>query len=268
LYRAKDKWRLIRSETLQKLNPSPDALMIALAGLVDDSMLEQIAVADYGTGAEEAILLRRVRDDHEVIAPMPFVLREVLNLTRWSEPERDHPDSEDQQRRGHIIRAFACAVLLRFNVEPSNQGHDDGENQTLAQLLASLVTFGILYQVAALRFVAWRVQAINVIYEDDPFFILALLVLALRTYTDFTADELHEIVDCLYAFEGQVRQSQFVTADNPEPWLLGLTNFDQRHDVWRQIGKEIATLAVNHNDSSIGTLILDIAKRIAGDSTL
>jgi hypothetical protein len=255
---------MIRPEILQKLNPAPDALLNALSEEVDDGMLMEIAAADYGMETEEHLAqLYRIRDSHEIPAPMGWNPREVLNLTRWHEPDKTYPEVGEQNRRGHLIRAFACTVLLVANTDPSNVGYFDGENQTLAQLLASLPVIGSPFQVNVLRFIAWRAQDFSDIHEDGLFYLLALLILILRTKAPVTTPELQEIIDYLYVFEKQIRQEQSTYSTPPETWLLGLTYFAHCHDFWIQIGKEIGAFAPQYKNSSVESALLDIANRLA-----
>ncbi len=260
---------MIRPETLQKLNPDPDALLIALSELVDDSMLEEIANADYGMETEEHLAqLRRIRDEHIVPSPMRWNPGEVLSLVHFRDPDQKYPDRDDENLRGHIIRAFACAVLLRSNAEVADDNYHDGQNQTLVQLLASLPVIGESLQVEARRFVAWRIQDLRGSYEDAPFYVLALLVLILRTHADLTSAELQEIIDYLFVLERQIRlEFYYSMPEHSEPWLLGLTYFDQRHHVWKLIGKEIGTLAANYRDTGLKPALLDISRRLTDEST-
>jgi hypothetical protein len=254
---------MVRLEILQKLNPAPDALLGALAPIVDDSMLQEIAAADYGMNIEENLAqLIRIRDNLEVLAPMRWEPREVLNLTCWSEPNWNYPHQTEQSRRGHFIRAFACAALLQAYPEPENIEYFDSENATLAQLLSSLPMLGTPFEIAALRFMAWRAQDLSKTYEDAPFHILALLVLILRTRADLTTTELHEIIDYLYVLESQIRSEQCGHPENSNSWLLGSTIFNQKHDVWRQIGKEIGVLAASYEDSTIETALQKMSKQL------
>jgi hypothetical protein len=261
-------YRLIRSEILQKLNPAPDALLDALAEIVDDSMLEEIASADYGMEVEAHLAqLYRIRDDHKALFPIGWNPREVLQLTRWSEPDRFYPVQSEKHRREHILRAFACAALLWTTLEPSNQDYEEGQNQTLVQLLTSLMVLGDPFQVPALRFIAWCAQNVTDYYEEGPFYIITLLVLILRTHADLTTNELQEIIDYLYSIEQQIGDARKVNSAYSDRWLLRLTSFDQRHKVWKQIGDEIGTLAINYKDSNIELFLGDIASRLTNEST-
>jgi hypothetical protein len=242
----------------------------ALKGQVDDSMLQDIASADYGTNIKEHLAqLQRIRDEGEILPGMPWCPGEVLRLTRWSEPDKNETASSQQKQHAHIIRAFACAVLLRANGEylraadelPDRWG-EDAENETLVQLLASLPVLGLPFQVAALRFIAWRVQDLTDTGPDGPYFVLALLALVLRTLADLTRAEVREIIDNVHALEKHIREEWIPLPEQSETWLLGLPFHNQRHNVWRQIGKEISEFAVKYKGSDLEPALLDIARRL------
>src|SRR4029077_11198042 len=105
--------------------PSADLLLERARQQTDDAMLEEIARADYGFEADELIVeLRAIRDEGIVPDQMRWQLVEVLELTRFSNPERPNlPPFEPGPTgpRGHQTRLFACAVLLRAAAAPQNQ---------------------------------------------------------------------------------------------------------------------------------------------------
>lgn len=254
----------MHEQLIEKLNPDPDVLMIELSKLVDDSMLAEIANADYSAGFEESLAeLYKIRDRAEGLVPMQYYPREVLHLTRWSEP--DSFDMVDSRIRGHTIRAFACAALLRADAEPPNWDYCFSENDTLAQLLASLPYLERVDQNVALRFLAWRVQRLPLAIEhiEDAFFLLALLILALRTGASLSNAELAELIAWLFDAEldeHTAPDNRWATGDSQ--WLLGLTMFDQEHNVWVSLGTEIANIAAGQTDTGIRQSLLDIAARL------
>jgi hypothetical protein len=207
-----------------------EALLDYLRPQIDDDMLLEIASCDYGMDVEEYHAgLRLIRDGREVLAyPGPA---EVLELTRWSEPDDPNWRPGSPGRRGHLMRAFACAALLRAGGVPANRGYISSENETLAQLLASAVYLGRPTQEAAARFLAWRVGG-EQDDEDRPFCAFALLFLVVPLADGrFPEDGIASLADAILAEEKRARDSSWRAS--PNPWLLGLTMFDQRHHVWR-----------------------------------
>src|SRR5690348_2450110 len=151
----------MHQRSLEFFKPSRDELLEKVSELVDDSMLREISEADYEQDADVHLPhLRRLRDDGE-LPPAEWHPREVLELIRWSEPEDPNWRPGSVGRRGHIMRAFACAALLRMGSEPINRNYVEGENQTLVQLLVSVDVLGGSLPLSTRRFVAWRLSIFN-----------------------------------------------------------------------------------------------------------
>lgn len=222
----------------------PDVLMTLLSRQVDDSMLREIAEADYGLDCDEHLeALKRLRDRLEVQVPLNGIPREVLELIRWSEPDDPKWRPGRHGKRGHIMRAFACAALLRAAAEAGNSGYFEGENQTLAQLMASVLVLDRDVQVAAVRFLAWRVSSVD--GEDRPFFAFAILVLAAVLNGElFPQESLTLLADWVVAEEKRERETLQARYRSPSPqWLLGLTSYDMRHRVWRSLADRLVVEA-------------------------
>jgi hypothetical protein len=242
----------LRSLLLTKLNPDPDSLLIAISKHVDDSMLKGIAQADYGYDADLNFeQLRKIRDEQVVFAPMPWNPKEVLELTRWTTPNKMRL-SPRKLLQLHRIRAFVCAALLRAMAEPLNEGYFGGDNDTIAPLLESLLVLDLKVQKAAVRFFAWRVQHLSSYdVSVNPFYLLALLILFLRTEANIRRIELKTIIDWIYAEVRTAYQVQFYTRYRAKKaqWLTWLTVYNQRHMIWLDLGREIATIAENYGNS-------------------
>jgi hypothetical protein len=117
--------------------PDERSLLERLAPQVDDGMLREIAAADYGHGTDEHCLhLRRMIDDGVLPADGWYPL-EVLELIRWSEPDQPGWRPGDEGRRGHLMRAFCSAWLLRIGGTPGMNFEGDG-HATVLQLVLSL----------------------------------------------------------------------------------------------------------------------------------
>lgn len=240
-----------RDVLLEKLSPDADSLLTAISKHVDDSMLMNIASADYG---EDIALhfeqLRKIRDEQVVFAPMDWYPREVLELTRWNEPEKMKLSPYTLLQR-HTIRAFACATLLRAMAEPLNDGYFGGDNDTIAPLLESLSVLDVKLQKEALRFFAWRAQQLPP-YDASvaPFYLLALLILLLRTQATISRIELKTILDWIYAKVRTAYKLEYYMGQGIKgQWLTWITVYNQRHVIWQALGREIATLAENYGNS-------------------
>ncbi|WP_245495828.1 hypothetical protein [Rhizobium ruizarguesonis] len=111
---------------------NPKSLLKATANLLDEDDLRSIARADYGNDTDEHLagLVDIVRLC-ELPSPLKWHPREVLELTRWSEPEQQDPGMAARLSRQC---AFACTVLLVSYGDPRNAGASYGSNQTLIKL--------------------------------------------------------------------------------------------------------------------------------------
>jgi hypothetical protein len=238
---------------LQKLNPDADSLVAALSKHVDDDMLMSIAIADYGMNVEGHFeALRQIRDEQTVFAPMKWEPKEVLSLTRWSNPGEIYEGQiipPETVLKEHVIRAFVCAALLRAMADPLNEGYFGGDNETIAPLLESLSVLHSSLQSEALRFFAWHVQSLNEWDNENPFYILALLVLVLRTRADLTHIELKALIDWVYDEVRSAYKEHYFPRATSGQWLQWLTSFNLRHLVWQKIGLEISSLADHYGNS-------------------
>jgi hypothetical protein len=238
---------------LQKLNPDADSLVAAISKHVDDKMLLSIANADYGRNVEKYFeALRQIRDEQKVFAPMERQPGKVLSLTRWIIPSDDkYIDTLDSAHKQHIVRAFGCAVLLRAAADPTNDTYLHGDNVTIAGLLDSLLALEPPIQREALRFFTWRVQNLPQNDSENPFYVLALLVLVLRTRANLTRIELKHLIDRVFAEVRIAYRDNFFWHRRAisDQWLTWLTLFNQHHDLWQKIGLEIATLADQYGNS-------------------
>ncbi len=159
------------------LRPDPEVLLQITFRAVDGSMLREIAEADYCLDASKHLhaLKRIVAGDRP--APLEWEPKEVLELMRWSEPEDPTWAPGSTGPRGHWIRLFSCAVLLRLGGEPQNVDYMTGEESTLIQLAASAIALGPQTIRAATQLVAWRMRDCELYDEDRPFFATAIMLL-------------------------------------------------------------------------------------------
>ncbi len=190
--------------------PSATLLLDLARRPIDNDMLLQVARADYGNMIDEMMAeLRPIRDEGIIPFPMHWQLKEVLSLTRWCNPEvPNRPPFEPGPtgRRGHQIRLFVCAlllrakaeraidipepfdretcvrVLMRAQAERAIDDIDNSEDSSLANCLVSAHVLGEEMSLAAARFLTWLIP--RTWYWSDPLlFSLALLILATRLRT-------------------------------------------------------------------------------------
>lgn len=244
--------------------PAPDALLHLLRARVDDGMLREIARADYGMDEEEHLAaLLPIRDRGEIPPAMGWEPKEVLELIRWSEPEDPEWKPGFPGTRGHLMRAFACAALLRAAAEPGQIGYHSGENSTVAQLLASALALGADVQEAAARFLAWRTPRLEP-EEERPFFAFGLLVLAtLLRDGRMDDDTLAVAADWVIAEEAEecAAMGPCLPA-NPDGWLLGLTWHNQKDTVWRHLAERLGREAEAMPPGPARDRLLEVALRV------
>ena len=213
---------------------------------VDESMLHEIAAADYGQDIDKHMeALLPLWSGGEIVALDTWYPMEVLELTRWSAPGGLNPH-EVPDIRGHVIRAYSCAVLLVLpNHEP--------EKETLIQLLESMLLLGGDAPEVLARFLMWKIPTLE--HEDDrPFFALALAAIPLLQDTDVTTYQEYELEQWVVAEETYEREylSGFSPDYGEAKWLFGLSFNDMRNGRWRAL---IERLKVRCREGAMGSML-------------
>jgi hypothetical protein len=141
-------------QLLGPLDPNEGALTALFQANIDDSMLAEIAAADYGDETDYYYSKLQPLLKTGVVEPDVVRAREVLELIRWSEPEDPKWSPGGQGPRGHWMRLFACTALVRL--APSYRDLFEGECNTVAQLVSSAVELGRPVERAAASLLTWR----------------------------------------------------------------------------------------------------------------
>jgi hypothetical protein len=222
--------------------PSPDLVLDHVRRHLDDAMLMWIARADYGHMAEEMLTeLRFIRDKGIMPAPMHWQLSEVLELTRWCNPEVPNPppfEPGPTGRRGHQARLFACAVLLRADAEPASRYQDNAADSTLAQCLTSAHVLGEELSEAAARFLTWRIPRMEAC-SQPVLFALGLLILVTRLRSGRIPDRvLGTLAELVLAEESLYRQAFPLDFANPMPLAFSL-----QCGCWQSLAAELRAKA-------------------------
>jgi hypothetical protein len=178
------------TNSLQRLEPADNPLLTLIFQHVDDSMLLEMAKADYGKDVEiHLAALHQIRANN-----IPFLMQwhpgEVLELTRWTEWDNLNPPDGGISKRNHWMRLFACTVLIWASLEPENYeyngedwNHIGGEDSTTIQLIDSALNLGEETSLAALQFLGWRMQCQmeRALLDEDfgncPCYAVAMLLL-------------------------------------------------------------------------------------------
>lgn len=242
--------------------PDAAALLARLARHVDASMLRDIAGADYRQqGSDHYAVLCRMRDKGLVPAPAS-VPREVLDMVSWVEPDRDQGDPDIQGDRGHWMRAFCCAWLLRITGEGNIRARF-GLNEPVAGLVVSLdlLDAGLWAETGALLtwFMAWPAGARD--RREEPFLGVALLYCALHVAA-VPDPSIAALCRWTVDREEQEVHAPFGTA-NDDGWLHRLTHFDQRREAWKMLGRKMAGLDLSPRSVEVQEWVALIATSLA-----
>lgn len=218
---------------------NPNSLLKATAGLLDDADLQSIARADYGNDSEEHLArLVDIARLCELPSPLQWHPREVLELTRWSEPGQQGPGMVANLSRQC---AFACTVLLVSYGDPRNAGASYGGNQTLINLIGSLEALGLDVGDDVLSLLFWLIPRLPEHEAGEiPFFGLAMLWFALGRPHQWNDAALLGLCEWIMVAEEAVRRRRSPGMDASGAWLVSGTGYDTHCDRWRKLGRRLA----------------------------
>lgn len=227
---------------LAGFEPAAELLFHRARRGMDDGMLMEIARADYGQqAAEMCALLRPIRDSGIIVHPLHGQLLEVLQLTRWCDPDRPNQPPfpiGPSGLRGHQTRLFACAVLLCADAAPESADSDVAEDSTVAVAMASARVLGEDLSEALARFLTWWLSNMG-FPEERLCHALALLVLAVRLRQGrFTDVELNAIAEWVLQLEAYQRDALGRRAGGPPP-----NAFSVQQGLWDSAKLELQQLA-------------------------
>lgn len=219
--------------------PDADALLRRICAHVDDAMLLEIAEADYGQGVDHHLTPIRALRNRQQVPVLDWHPREVLELIRWSEPDQAGWRPGGQGTRGHWMRAFACATLLRAYPVGDNAGHCHSTNETTVQLTQSLDRLATDLDLEAASFFAWCIGAYAELNDgrEQAFFGLALLWSACRL--PHVPDGV--IVELCQWIEAEAERAAALAGAraNGGRWLLSTNLHNQRNGAWEEFGREL-----------------------------
>lgn len=252
-----------------------DALVRLVSERIDDGMLREIAGADYGRDIDQHLApLLGLRDFGTIPRPLQWEPREVLELIRWSEPDDPEWGPGGHGERGHWMRMFASAQLLRCEFDPANIGQSaDGQNQTLAALLVSLKAVGEGLEPAAAALVMWAIEALEgetsaheVRFDEAAFFGTGLLWLIVRGGIAVPEEALLALCEWIAACEAIANRRAHAGYGLPQgPFLLSTTNFNINHSKWRELGGDLASAPEGTRGEAVGAWVAVIGRMLAGD---
>lgn len=270
-------------EILKRLELPPQVVLQALSPLMTDDLLEQIAMADYGRGAEECMeYLKEIVHRQQTPQKVTFIFSECLELTRWLLPE-----SRDE----HLRRAFSCTLLLILQ-STSNYDNITDENEVLAGLTDSIVALQIAPK-AVQGLIAWRIltdyEEEKAVYLEDEdskdyvdeifineFFIYALLLMML--FNQEAEKDVERVVTWLIDMEKDIQnitpyynQQQAMHLSDKHlntSFLLGRSGFNQRPDVWKKLSTQMLTWTAYISTPSIKTKLETMVDCIVNEKVM
>jgi hypothetical protein len=220
-----------------------------------DEMLVEIASCDYGHNVQENFeALKKIRDTLELESRLQWEPKEVLELTRWSEPAELRPNRSHGQS-GHLIRAFCCVTLLVAGADPANDDYILSENETLVQALESCLYLGSEYCQQLGELLTRRYPNLHD-YDTTPMFVIfTMIVLALNIHTDsISKEQTALLVTHLNAEHDRLKGTE------DDPWILtnrkyrssflGMETFDQKHRKWLYFASQIQSEYPAHDEVS------------------
>jgi hypothetical protein len=250
----------IPTDLLAIFPPSGQMLLDVTRRQVDDDMLQEIAGADYGIDADlHLAALRAIRDTGAMPASMAWHPMEVLELIRWSEPENPARKPGSTGLRGHQMRAFVCAVLLRADAD----GRDDiGAEGTLAHCLSSAKAIGQGTSDAAGSFLTWRIPTMA--STDRWLSALGLLIVATRSRNGQITDRiLGDVAEWFLAEEGDWRGKLRLryNPSDPPPAPAGLT-----YGRWKPLIAELLSETASIGTEAVRASLETIARVLLKES--
>jgi hypothetical protein len=203
----------------------PHRLLDRLRSEVGAERLQQIAENDYGHEAEAYFrVLESITRTGLVPHPLWDPL-EVLQLERWHDDRHGPTD--------HLARAFACTLLCIDDPAPGSR--QEGNESTIAVLLESCIALGTAYLDDLVGLLAPMADT----YGDRGMRIFAEFALVLAAaWLDPADPRLPGAVARLLHDEPRFLETSLIIS-HADGWLLRLTNFNQRHGVWRSLARAI-----------------------------
>lgn len=250
---------------LQSFKPNADDLLDLLLPLVDDSMLRELAEADYGDTPETHLAPLLQFRDSRVLPVLDWHPAEVLELMRWSQPDEPDWKPGSPGKRGHLIRAFSCLVLLVSYELPANITAWLSLNETTIQLVDSLKALDNDFAPAGASFFAWCIEHLGPLDEEAAecaFFGLALLSLAVRhpAWNDDAIICLCKWIDEQFAL--MLERNYWLTRGETS-WFSYVYKNSMNADQWIKVGRDLHEWAEALSPSEKATWVALIGRSLA-----
>lgn len=210
---------------LKEFKPDERLLLRRISTHIDDEALELIANEDpVGGDARRARFidaLRAICDGGILKKQSDFAswdkfheqdVTEILEFSRFAEPDSDQCLGRWRGTRGHWSRAFACAVLLRSYGDSEVRGSAAGAyNDVILQLVESVRRLDAGFEPETMAMLAWFIIRAcddaewNEIEHDQRAFAgVGILSLAVNSKNMVSHDTIMKLTDWLIAEEKEL----------------------------------------------------------------
>lgn len=252
---------------LDSLEPDGEQLLAEISRHITDEMLEEIALADYGQDQEQHFAaLRRLRDTGGFVEPMYWYPCEVLELIRNSEPEDPSWKPGSIGVRGHWMRAFASATLLRALGPPWEYKGDAAQpSYTLIKLIYSLRALPVDFTPSVVRELAWLMLHSDLEGTDEQviYYGVGLLWLTLHRNPPPPDRDLVRLSDWIVRRESELAKHLPGGFDR---WLLGIAGNSPPPSPWESLGLELRNLDLSSHQRELQEWVKLIGSELTGDS--
>lgn len=237
------------------VEPDADGLLRRIAPRIDDGMLREMAAADYDRDTDAHLAhLQSFRSTGQSPSPIAFEPKEVLELIRWSEPDVEDWYPGGSKARGHWMRVFACACLLKMGQETANIGTLEGQNQTVVQFIESIEALNAGLETDAAALLAWCISQLYPVrhahLDELPFFGVGLLMLCLQADPRPGSESLISLCEWIAQCEALAAR-QDVTGGGGGRWLLSITTANIHYGKWEKFGARLSAMATTEGSASL-----------------
>jgi hypothetical protein len=218
--------------------PDGKGLLDKIARHIDVSMLREISEADYGWKSQEHFEVLLKMRNSGFVAYADYAPQEVLELIRWSEPDQPGWKPGSPGKRGHWMRGFCCASLLRM-AGTADMNRHLSFNETIVQLVSSLDALGVDLWADAGSFLSWFVNRCEAAGDrsEDAFLGVALLYCVLKV-----GDVADATIISLCEWIRQREEAEATSGRFDDDWLHRNSCHDQRREAWTMVGRKTCGL--------------------------
>ena len=246
--------------SVENLVPSSDTPLLEwLRSVASDELISEISKCDRGQDREtNKAAIREQLESPTKLGMMRGIPREVLELERWSDPDREIGDLV-LLRQAHIKRLLACTILLRNVAYTISDQPLSQEEVFIASSAATVVPFvnssiclGTDIVLQSLSFVYWTYQRQgHPLFR--PFLHFGTLLIESHLALDGTLPRtrLASRVKLMQRDEAQARDLLGWRTKSSR-WLMGLSTYEdqsaERHR-WLRTARQIFQGLYNTHDS-------------------